>query len=51
MQKSGQTEKVNFCAIDAVNTNGKAVKVLRDGQLLIEKNGKTYNIIWAELRW
>lgn len=36
--------------IENVNTNGKAVKVLRDGQLLIKKNGKTYNIIGAELR-
>ncbi len=50
MQKSCQTEKVNFCAIDAVNAGDKAVKVFRDGQLLIEKNGKTYNIIGAELR-
>ena len=39
MQKSCQTEKVNFCAIDAVNTNGKAVK----GKTIKFKfNKKTY---------
>lgn len=42
--------KITPSAIDAVNAGDKAVKVLRDGQLLIEKNGKTYNIIGAELR-
>lgn len=29
---------------------GEAHKFLRNGQLLIEKNGKTYNVMGAEVR-
>ena len=38
--------------VDIINTDAKteAVKVLRDGQLLIMKGGKTYNIIGAIVR-
>lgn len=31
-------------AIDNVAEEGKAIKVIRNGQLFIEKNGKTYNV-------
>jgi hypothetical protein len=37
-------------AIDNTNAAVKAVKVLRDGQLIIEKNGKTYNAIGQTIR-
>ena len=40
----------NLEAIDNVATEKTAVKVLRDGQLLIEKNGRTYNAQGAELK-
>ena len=36
--------------IENISGGDKAVKVIRDGQLFIERNGKTYNIIGAELR-
>ena len=37
-------------AVEDVAAGTKAVKVIRDGQLLIEKNGKTYNVMGAEVR-
>ena len=37
-------------ALDNTDVNAKAVKVLKNGVLIIEKNGKKYNIIGAELR-
>ena len=36
--------------IDATVDGAKAVKVLRDGMLLIEKGGKTYNVLGAIVR-
>ena len=40
----------NQTAIDNTSINTKAVKHIVDGQLLIEKNGKTYNATGAEVR-
>ena len=37
-------------AIDNANVNANAVKFLRDGQLLIERDGKTYNAQGAQVR-
>ena len=37
-------------AIDNVNTNTKAVKRIVNGQLFIEKNGRTYNALGAEVK-
>ena len=34
---------ISFVAVDNVDASSKAVKVLKNGLLLIEKNGKTYN--------
>lgn len=36
--------------INAIGTGEKAHKVIKDGQLLIEKNGKTYNAQGAEIK-
>ena len=43
-------EVENPQGVEDVNANAKAVKVIKDGQLLIEKNGKTYNVQGAEVR-
>ena len=37
-------------AIDNTDAAVKAVKVIRDGQLIIEKNGKTYNALGQTIR-
>ena len=37
-------------AIDNANANANTVKVIRNGQLLIEKNGKIYNVMGAEVK-
>ena len=37
-------------AIDNANANANAVKVIRNGQLLIERDGKTYNAQGAKVR-
>ena len=37
-------------AIDTVNAAGKAVKTIRDGQLVIIRDGKTYNALGAEMK-
>lgn len=36
--------------INAIGTGEKAHKVIKDGQLLIERNGKTYNALGAEVK-
>lgn len=43
-------EVENPQGVEDVNANAKAVKVIKDGQLLIEKNGKTYNALGAEVK-
>lgn len=43
-------EVENPQGVEDVNVNAKAVKVIKDGQLLIEKNGKTYNALGAEVQ-
>jgi hypothetical protein len=37
-------------ALDNINADGKAVKVLRNGQILIKKGDKTYNVMGAIVR-
>ena len=37
-------------AIDNVNANVQATKVIRDGQVLIVRDGKTYNALGAEVK-
>ena len=37
-------------AIEQTNADAKATKILRNGMLLIEKNGKFYNALGAELK-
>ncbi|MBR1878938.1 MAG: hypothetical protein IJ814_08070, partial [Paludibacteraceae bacterium] len=37
-------------AIDAVDAAANAVKALRDGQLIIEKNGQIFNVLGAQIR-
>lgn len=37
-------------AIDEVNTEAKAVKVLRNGQVLILRDGRTYNMMGVEVK-
>lgn len=37
-------------AIEQTNANAKAIKTLRNGMLVIEKNGKFYNALGAELK-
>ena len=43
-------EKNASTGIDATVDGAKAVKVLRDGMLLIEKGGKTYNVLGTIVR-
>ena len=48
---SGSGTINDVTGIDDVQSNNvQSTKVLRDGQLLIEKNGKTYNAVGAEVR-
>ena len=37
-------------AIEQTNADAKATKILRNGMLVIEKNGKFYNALGAELK-
>ena len=52
----GRTIKVTLypdkgtTGVDNITTDVKATKVLRNGQLLIEKNGKIYNATGAEVK-
>jgi len=43
---SGSEER----ALDNVDISPKAIKTIRDGQLLIERNGKLYNVSGAEVK-
>ena len=42
--------KTGGAAIDQINDIQAATKLLREGQLIIEHNGKTYNVMGAEVR-
>lgn len=45
--KSAETEGLT----DAIDkTSNRSIKSLRDGQLLIERNGKVYNSLGAEVK-
>lgn len=43
-------EKQSPSAIEETNADPKAAKFIRNGQLFIEKNGKTYNAIGIEIK-
>ena len=42
-------EEMEQQGIESVQTSGRSQKVIRDGQLLILKNGKTYNALGTEV--
>jgi hypothetical protein len=37
-------------ALDNIHASNKAIKVIRDGQVLILRDGKTFNALGAEMK-
>lgn len=48
--QSGSFTTTGEQGIENVDALSKSIKVIRNGQLLIEKNGKTYNIVGTEVK-
>ena len=48
--QSGSFTTTGEQGIENVDALSKSIKVIRNGQLLIEKNGKTYNVVGAEVK-